>query len=263
MPELPEVETFTRYFNEAALHQKIIDVDVSDDKILRNISSKEFIKICRGRTFVASRRVGKYLFGQMDKGGWIQFHFGMTGDFLLYGSDEAPPKYERFHFLLEDGMKLGFDCPRKFARIVHTGSLDVYIEEKNLGKDALEVTEEEFLSFTEGRSGTLKGFLLNQKWIAGIGNLYADEMCYQCLVHPASVTGKIPKRKRKQLHRSMLDILQTAIKRTAYYKEYPEGWFWEWRDVDKKGPKGYGKIAVDKIGGRTTYFFPKVQKLYT
>ncbi len=262
MPELPEVETFKRYFDKAALQQKILEVEVHDDKIIRNVSGAKFRNLCRGRTFKDSKRIGKYLFGQMDNQEWIQFHFGMTGDILLYNEDELPPRHERFHFQFSDGLRLGFDCPRKFARIVHITSLPEYIIDTKLGVDALEMKLDDFLNLAQGKKSTIKGFLLNQKIIAGIGNLYADEVCYQTKVHPGSKTGSIPLKKQKEIFHSFKKTLRTAVEKAAYYKDYPDDWFWKWRDVGKKPPKGHGKIEISKIAGRTTYCFPKIQKLY-
>ena len=158
MPELPEVNTFKKYFDGTSLHQKIVDVAVSDGKIIRNIDVDDFIGRLIGRSFVSSIRRGKYLFGQLDNKAHILFHFGMTGDIKYYSEVEDRPKYERFHILFEGGSKLGFDCLRKFARIEYIENLDHYIENLGLGIDALEITEAKFLQRMEGRSAPIKAF---------------------------------------------------------------------------------------------------------
>ena len=260
MPELPEVNTFREYFDGTSLNQKIVDVSISDGKIIRNIVEDDFIDSLVNRTFIGSKRRGKYMFAQLDNSAHILFHFGMTGDIKYYSEDEERPKYERFHILFEGGSKLGFDCLRKFGRIEYIEDIDDYIEQLGLGEDALEITEAGFLQKMEGRSGPIKGFLLNQKLLAGVGNLYADEICYQTRVHPGSKVNAIPKKKRKEIFKAMQSILSFAIERAAHYKDYPDDWFWKWRV--KGGESEKGEIMVEKIAGRTTYFVKRWQRRY-
>ncbi len=260
MPELPEVNTFKKYFDGTSLHQKIVHVSISDGKIIRNISEDDFIDRLVGRSFISGTRRGKYLFGRLDDNAHVLFHFGMTGDFKYYSEEEDRPKYERFHILFEDGSKLGFDCLRKFARIEYIENLEEYIDKIGLGVDALEIVEVDFLQKMEGRSTTIKGFLLNQKLVAGVGNLYADEICYQARVHPGSKVNGIPRKKRKEIFKAMQSILNIAIDRAAHYKEYPDDWFWKWRV--KSGTSEKGEIVVEKIAGRTTYYVKGWQRRY-
>ncbi|MEM6967457.1 MAG: DNA-formamidopyrimidine glycosylase family protein, partial [Bacteroidota bacterium] len=228
----------------------------------RNVDAHTFIEKTTGRTFTSSYRRGKYLFGKMDNEQHVLFHFGMTGDLRYYEDEMDKPKYERFVFSFANGYKLGFDCPRKFARILLIEDLQQYISEVKLGEDALVISEKDFLAKMEGRKSTIKGFLLNQKILAGVGNLYADEICYQTKIHPASVVNALSKRHKKAIYKAMKDILQTAVDRTAYYKDYPDDWFFQWREEGKKAPKGKGVAKSAKIAGRTTFFFEGYQKLY-
>jgi len=260
MPELPEVETFKKYFDGTSLNQKILDVSISDGKIIRNIDDDDFAEKLKGQSFIASTRRGKYLFGQLENDSHVLFHFAMTGDLKYYSEEEDRPKYERFHILFEDGMKLGFDCLRKFARIEYIENLEEYISNKGLGEDALVISETEFLQKMEGRKTAIKGFLLNQKLIAGVGNLYADEICYQAKIYPGSKVNDIPKKKRKEIYSLMQSILSFAIERAAHYKDYPDDWFWKWRV--KGGESEKGEIMVEKIAGRTTFYVKGWQRKY-
>jgi len=262
MPELPEVETFKKYFDGTSLHQKIERVEVRDDKIIRNLNGDEFISKLTNRTFLDTYRRGKYLFARMDNEEYLQLHFGMTGDLNYYELDEDRTKHERFVFYFSNHQRLGFDCPRKFARINYIENLEEYILKVGLGPDAMEISESEFLAAAKNKKGTIKGFLLNQKILAGVGNLYADEICYQTRIHPGSQVGAIPAKKLKAVFIAMRKILKIALEHAAHYKEYPENWFWEWRKEGVISPDGKEKVSWDKIGGRTTYFFPKYQRLY-
>lgn len=263
MPELPEVNTFQKYFDGTSLHQCIESVEVHDDKIIRNVSGEEFIDRMTGRTFLSSYRRGKYLFARMDNEEHLLLHFGMTGDLNYYSEPEERTRHERFVFHFDNGQHLGFDCPRKFAKIRYIEDLAGYISTIKLGEDALVITEQDFLDQTEGKTATIKGFLLNQNHLAGVGNLYADEICYQTGIHPASRVNKLSQKQRSDIHQAMQRILREAIDRNAYYKDYPENWFWEWRKEGEPGPNGVGVVQRTKIAGRTTYFIEGVQKLYS
>lgn len=260
MPELPEVNTFKKYFDGTSLQQRILHTTVQDDKIIRNCSGDEFADRLMGRLFTGSTRRGKYLFGHLDNGHHVLFHFGMTGDLKYYRDTDQRPKHERFHFLFDSDFYLGFDCPRKFARIVYIEDLEEYIAAVRLGEDALDVSREQFILLAKGRGATIKGLLLNQKIIAGVGNLYADEICYQTRVHPGSRVSSLSTRKLGEIHERMLAILTLAIDRGAYYKEYPEDWFWAWRDTAQKHEGG--RVMCEKIAGRTTYYIKGYQKMY-
>ena len=139
MPELPEVNTFKKYFDKSALDQKIAQTIVYDDKIIRNMDGTGFEAATLGRTFKSSYRRGKYLFAKLDNDHDILLHFGMTGDLNYYQDEMDRSKYERFVFCFENGFRLGFDCPRKFARILYLEDRDAYINEIQLGPDALEI----------------------------------------------------------------------------------------------------------------------------
>ena len=259
MPELPEVHTYQQYFRQHALQKPIRRVEVADDKIIRNVSGAVFKRRLKGKTFVDTYRRGKYLFARLDNGHHLLLHFGMTGDLFYYTDPAERPRHERFAFVFASDQRLGFDCPRKFARILYLDDLEEYLRESRLGEDALRISEADFLDKMQGRKVSLKGFLLNQQALAGVGNLYADEICYQCRIHPASSVAALPLKQRQQVYTKMRDILETAIRRKAHYKAYPDDWFWQWRQEGELGPKGH-LVLRSKIAGRTTFFVEGWQK---
>ncbi len=263
MPELPEVHNFKQYFDATALERRITDVEVHDDLILRNSSGDAFADRLRGRRFVSSFRRGKYLFARLDNGHDVLLHFGMTGDLKYYEAVEDRPRFERFAFVFEDGSRLGFEDSRKFARVLYLEDRDAYIEEISLGPDALELHEEEFLALLGNRTCTLKGFLMNQSLLSGIGNLYADEICFRARIHPGSTVARLDEAARRRIYRHLRDILTYAVENSPYYKEYPEDWFWHtWREEGRTGPEGYGRVRKTQIAGRTTYFCEEWQEEY-
>ncbi len=263
MPELPEVHNFKQYFDAAATNQTIDQLIVHDDKIIRNMSGPLFSDAMKGRTIKSSIRRGKYLFAQLDNGHDVLLHFGMTGDLNLYQAEEDRGRFERFAFHFRDGNILGFDDSRKFARILYLEDREGYIEEVGLGPDALDLEEDYFLAKMEGRKTTIKGFLLNQKVVAGLGNLYVDDLCYRLNLHPASRVNAIPVKLRKAIYRKIVDMMVYATENAPYYREYPEKWFWHtWRTEGQPDPETGGEVKVDKVAGRTTYWVAGRQKKY-
>ena len=262
MPELPEVNAKKHYFDHSALHKKIDQVVLKDvSYILKNISGEAFATRLKGRHFTDSYRRGKYLFAELDNGHHVLFHFGMSGQFKYYEEEHDRPKHERFAIQFDNDFRLGFNCPRKFARIEYIEDLEAFLQKKGLGEDALIIQEGTFIQLTEGRRGTVKGFLLNQKYLAGMGNLYVDEVCWQIGIHPASVMGALSTEKRKELFQRMQAILQKAIDLKATYADYPEEWLWNHRHHDGKCPRDGHPLEIDKVAGRTTYYCPACQEL--
>ena len=261
MPELPEVNTVCKGFAKVALHQEIVKVTVKDDKIIRNVTASQFKNHLKRRSFVDTYRQGKYFFGKLDNDHHVLFHLGMTGDIHYYFDRGDQPRHERFSIQFESGMTLGYDDPRKFSHILVVENLTDYLKDIKLGPDALRISKLPFQNLFKNRKTSLKAVLLNQKLIAGVGNLYADEICYQAKIHPASIAGALSTRQLNRLHQLMQDILQEACDRNAYYKVYPDDWFWKWRRDDVEFIKGKGKIGKAKIAGRTTYFVEGHQKL--
>ncbi len=264
MPELPEVHTFQQYFNEAALGERIQQVIISDDHVIRNVDGETFASRLAKRTFVSSYRRGKYLFAHLDNGHDVLLHFGMTGDLRLYSELEDRPRFERFAFLFESGNRLAFEDARKFGRILYLEDRDAYIREAGLGEDALEISEEDFLAAMADRKTSLKGFLLNQKLLAGVGNLYADEICYQTRIHPASTVKALRLADRKRIYSCMQEVLQLAVAHNPDYRAYPEEWFWKiWRHEGYLTPDGKSIVEKATVAGRTTFYAPGWQRLFS
>ncbi|NBC07107.1 MAG: DNA-(apurinic or apyrimidinic site) lyase [Bacteroidetes bacterium] len=262
MPELPEVNAKKDYFDRVALQQRMEKVDIIDTHyILKNMDGETFAKRLKGRTFTGSHRRGKYFFAELDNGHYVLLHFGMSGRFRYYHDMGEQPKHERFAFVFENGARMGFDCPRKLARIHYVEDLEAFIQEKNLGEDALELKEADFMKMTEGRRGTIKGFLLNQRYLAGMGNLYVDEVCWQEGIHPASTMGALSEAQRRGLFRRMQQILAKAVELDAVYAHYPDEWLWNHRTKDGTCPRDGNGLSQDKVAGRTTYYCAQCQEL--
>lgn len=261
MPELPEVNTYQNYFNAHALTRSITRVRVSDAAIIRNVSGRVFAQRLKGRTFESSYRRGKFLFGKLDNGHHVLLHFGMTGEFVAYDHPKEAPRHERFHFEFEDGSKLGFNCPRKFARILYLSDLEEYLTETGLGEDAMRISEADFLAIAKGKTCSIKGFLLNQKYLAGMGNLYADAVLYDTRVHPATRIHQLKPAQLKKIFKRMQAMLSEAVQRMPEYGGNPSPWYWDWRIEGNKPKAKFGLVKVITVAGRTTYYCEGWQQL--
>ncbi|MHA1471779.1 MAG: DNA-formamidopyrimidine glycosylase family protein, partial [Promethearchaeota archaeon] len=168
MPELPEVETFKRYLDKTSLKQTIKNVQVMDERILNTgeINLKHFVK---GKRFESSTRHGKYLFVHL-KPGYVILHFGMSGDLEYYDAKEEPPKFSKVIFHFNNGFNLAYISIRMFGKVGIANSIKEFIENKKLGPDAYKMTLEDFKEAIQRRSAIAKNALLNQNFIAGIGN---------------------------------------------------------------------------------------------
>jgi len=262
MPELPEVHNFKQYFDAAATGQVIDRVTVSDDKIIRNLSGPVFADVLTGRRIMGTIRRGKYLFAQLDNDHDLLLHFGMNGDLNLYQDPGDKGRFERFALHFQDGNTLGFDDSRKFARILYLEDRKGYIEKIGLGPDALDLKEDYFLEKLEGRKTSLKGILLNQSVVAGLGNLYVDEICYRTRLHPGSRVNALTLTDKKSVYREIMDVMEFATQNAPYYRDYPENWFWHtWRHEGGQDPQGEGPVKITKVAGRTTYYVEGRQRL--
>src|SRR2546423_9756801 len=174
MPELPEVETFKRYLDSTSLHQRITGVEVRDAYVLKGVSARELERRMKGRRFESSRRHGKRLFARAGDELWLRLHFGMTGSRQYLKSDEQPPKTARVIFRFANTCRLAFDDQRKFGEIGLSRDVDEFPRNRSIGADALDISLSQFKTILGKHHGAVKAILLNQKLIAGIGNLYAD-----------------------------------------------------------------------------------------
>jgi formamidopyrimidine-DNA glycosylase len=259
MPELPEVQHLKEYLDATALHQKIKTVEVHNDTVLRDIDADNFIKKMEGRTFEGTTRRGKYLFVRLDNGRHLQLHFGMTGDLKYYQDEADQAEYERLTFHFRSGYHLGYVSLRMLGRVRYIENLEAYIKEKELGPDFTDIDEDDFVKLAKGRRGSIKSFLMNQKYISGIGNVWSDEVCFHARIHPGAEVGDLGEAKLREIYRTLKDILQQAVAAHAEVDQYPDDWLIKYREEGIDGPKGCGKVSKTEISGRASYFCKEVQ----
>jgi len=263
MPELPDVEIFKRYLSSTALHKTIQSVEIHSTDMLKGVSARAIEKALKGDQLLSARRHGKYLFVKTaKKNKWLVLHFGMTG-FLKYFKRQARiPPHERLLIAFSNGYHLAYDCQRKLGEIGLIDAPEVLIEEKELGPDALEpgFNRERFMKTFKNSRSAIKSALMNQKYVAGIGNIYSDEILFQAGIYPGTRSSELDENNMERLYFQMDRVLKTAIESRADPERLPATFVIPHRHSDGVCPKCKGEIAKCKIGGRTAYYCPQCQK---
>jgi formamidopyrimidine-DNA glycosylase len=260
MPELPEVETFKRYLDSTSLHQRITGLEVRDAYVLKRVSARELTRRLKGRRFENSHRHGKHLFIRAGADLWLRLHFGMTASLRYLQSDEKVPRDARVLFIFGNERRLAFDDQRKFGEIGLLRDVDEFLQERTLGPDALKASFSQFKEIFRRRRGAVKAILLNQKLIAGIGNLYADEILFRARIHPATQISALKEKTVAKLFRITRDILKKAIEANADADLMPKSWLLPHRGKRGKCPRCGRELKSATIGGRTAWFCAHCQK---
>ncbi len=251
MPELPDAVTYRRRLADIALDRTIDHTTVVDPRILADgLEPHRLDDVLRGRALRETARHGKHVFGRYgDETGWLGLHFGMTGS-LTEVPDGDPPEYAYVQFHFADGGLMAFTCPRKFARVRLLDTPEAFVAEKDLGPDARKADVDTFLEQLDGRRGNIKGRLLDQQVIAGLGNIYADEALYQEGIHPATT---VP-----ELSEDALRALYDAVDSDPEALD-PDRFMLPHRYGDEKCPDTGVPLQTEQVSGRTAYFSPARQ----
>jgi formamidopyrimidine-DNA glycosylase len=260
MPELPEVEIFKQYLDATSLHQRIDDVDVRNTYILKETSARKLARGLKGRRFEASRRHGKHLFVRADSKLWLRMHFGMTGSLQYFKNDEQVPQYARVLFVFANNHCLAFDDQRQFGQIGLLRDVDEFLKEHALGPDVLKIDLGEFRKILGKHRGALKSVLLNQRIIAGIGNIYADEILFRVRMHPTTETSRLGDKALTKLFRGSHFVLRKAIAAKANTSQMPQSWLLPHRGKGGKCPRCGRGLKSLRIGSRTAWFCAHCQR---
>ena len=260
MPELPEVETFKRYLDRTSLRQRITGVEVRDAYVLKRVSARELTRRLKGRRFENSHRHGKHLFVRTGDELWLRLHFGMTGDLQYLKGDEEAPKTVRVLFHFTNNRRLAFDDQRKFGEIELIEDVDEFLDTRGIGSDALHLDLTEYQSIFRTHRGAVKAILLNQKLMAGIGNLYADEILFHACIHPAMEAARLDDKALRRLFRATRYVLEKAIALKTDFNRVPKSWLLTRRGKRGKCPRCGRALKSATIGGRTSWFCTHCQK---
>lgn len=262
MPELPEVENRLLYLRKTALGQCIERVTVTAPRMIKTPSAKAFSRNLRGRSLTDAYRRGKYLIVALDDGRLLILHFGMGGDLSFYHSPDERPEFTRIEFIMKSGARLAFTCPRKICRVLLVDNIEQVPALAAMGPEPLDKAFS--LAYLEHLieqqpSQQIKPLLMDQKKIAGVGNIYADEILFGAGVRPDRRASALTEEEIKRIHRETRSVLRRAIK-TGGDENFPSD-FLVSRNVRGAACKRCGHAIEKKtIGGRTAYYCPSCQQ---
>lgn len=280
MPELPEVETVRRGLQRQFVGRRIEAVEVGRERTVRRTSREAVINGLTGATPLAADRRGKYLVIPLDTGDSLMIHLRMSGRVLIDPGDRPRPPHAHvvLHLSGPDAEELRFIDPRTFGEVVVFDPTNAAVEMPELARlgidpiaDGLE--RRQLSRLVKGRARQMKALLLDQAVIAGIGNIYADEILHASRLRPDRLSNSLKSAEITRLHDSIGSILGAAIeaggstlKDTQYVDIGGEGgWFQvSHRVYDRAGQRCLtcGRATIQKVqfAGRTTSFCPRCQK---
>ncbi|MCF8049485.1 MAG: hypothetical protein K9L19_18195 [Desulfarculaceae bacterium] len=259
MPELPDVEISRRYLQSTSLHKAIKDVEVHASKELKGITGKSLSKDLRGRKISCALRHGKHLLAGLDDGRWLTMHFGMTGFLRYHRRHEERPEHTRLRLGLSNGFNLSYDCARRLGRLGLVKNKQRFLVAMRLGPDALQLGRDNFIALLTGRRGQIKSALMDQSLLAGVGNVYSDEILFQAKLHPRLPVKRLGREQLADLHRVLKHVLATAIGRGADPRRLPRRWLTPRRGREASCPGCGGQLKNINAAGRSSWYCPACQ----
>ena len=278
MPELPEVETVARLLRDGAaprdgtapavpplIGRRVTEAHALWKREVSGLSARAFEARVAGCRFDAVSRHGKYLIFGLDDGKWTMLvHLKMSGRLNVVPQAEARTPHTRVVWLLDEGWALRFDDARKFGRVYLAA--DAGSVTGKLGPDALAVDAEAFSARLLAKRGALKPILLDQSFIAGVGNIYADEALFLARLHPKRLAGTLAAGEARRLHGAVRQVLREGIAANgaSFDWVYPGGGYQnQFKVYGRAGepcPACGRPITRILVGQRSTHFCEKCQK---
>jgi len=259
MPELPDVEVYRRYMNATALHQPVDEVEVPAARLLCGTTPQGLGHALKGDCFESTHRHGKYLFASLDSRQHLVLHFGMTGELKYSRRKGSPHPHAAMRIRFGNGALLQYIAPRKLGAIAVTDSIEDFVSAHELGPDALAIDQERWLELAQGRRGSAKSWLMNQSVIAGIGNIYSDEILFQAKIHPRRALKSLDEGELRRLHDVTRDVLQAAISADAEPSGMSEDFLLPHREEGGHCPRCGSELKKISISGRSAWYCPDCQ----
>ncbi|MEW6609469.1 MAG: bifunctional DNA-formamidopyrimidine glycosylase/DNA-(apurinic or apyrimidinic site) lyase [bacterium] len=272
MPELPEVETIVRGLQQQIIGQKIIKVSVHLPKIIKQ-ETKEFASQLKDTQIQGISRRGKMIIITLSNNLSLLIHLKLSGQ-IVYTSPRSPMA-NHTHLVIElsGGNQLRYIDLRQFGYVIltKTSILSELTQLAGLGDEPLKISLSDFKRLISTKKGRIKSLLLNQSFLAGIGNIYADESLHLARIHPLQLASTLTQSQIKILYQSIRNVLSAAILyRGSSISNYvdssgQEGGYQRFHRVYQREGQVcvtcQEKISRVKIGGRSSYFCPHCQKL--
>jgi len=274
MPELPEVETIARHLRPALLNHRIEAVEVLWERTIDRPNVADFRTALIGTMPLSVGRRAKYIVIGLNSGQTLLVHLRMSGKFTLRAAPEGPgdDKHARVRLLMADGTWIVYIDPRKFGRFFLVDVPDDVLGD--LGPEPLsaQFTPEWLQQQLDGRRGEIKRLLLDQHFLAGLGNIYVSEALWHARIHPQRVAGSLTSEQAQHLHTAIVEVLQAGIANGGTslgdrQYQYPDGQYGRHQNylqvydrAKEQCPRCH--YALERIvqGQRSTYFCPVCQK---
>lgn len=281
MPELPEVETVARGLRRTILGRRILSVRLGKTDFIDDPAALELH--LPGRKIEAVERYGKFMLLRLSPAATetarpangdsapaaLLVHLGMTGQIGSLPAAQPCEKHTHVCMPLDDSRELRYTDPRRFGRLAY---LDEALLEKELprfGADPLEISAAEFVTQTRARRARVKPLLLDQSFLRGVGNIYADETLWRAKIHPVRLASSLNAQQARTLHRVLQEVLRKAIAmHGSSISDFLDadgepGWYQhQHRVYDREGQRCYrcrSTIRRMMVAGRSSYFCPRCQ----
>jgi len=267
MPELPEVETVRRTLKNFILDKKIREVNVHYDKIIDG-DTPLFVETLKGQRTCDVDRVGKYLIFILEEDAFIS-HLRMEGKYNIVDASKPLNKHEHISICFHDGTELRYHDTRKFGRLALADKANYRCELplKKLGPEPWEADTEVLYARIHKSSLPIKTLLLNQSIMAGIGNIYANEICFAIKINPKTPGNQISKKQVEELVEASKVILEAAVAQGgttihSFEANGVTGLFQVQLQVhsQKICPVCQGDVTKEQVQGRGTYYCKACQK---
>jgi formamidopyrimidine-DNA glycosylase len=270
MPELPEVETVRRSLEPHVVGRRITAVAVRERRLRRTIDD-DFESRLRGRAIRALNRRGKYLLGDLDNGETLLVHLGMSGSLQLRDRDASAARHDHVFIEIDAREVVVLNDPRRFGAM-RVGVAAAFAELNAIGPDPLTTVRsaDEWRHAVRTRHLPIKSLLMDQHFLAGIGNIYANEMLFEAGIRPRRAAARLRRRELTRLEDAMHAVLDRAVAlggssisdfrdargRPGYFQMHHT----VYDRADQPCPRCATPIRRIVIGGRSTFYCPHCQR---
>ena len=278
MPELPEVETLVRGLRRSVVGRRVLEVRFGKTDFIDDAAAIE--RGVPGCRIAAIERVGKFFLLRLESAAAeangrppaaLLVHLGMTGHLSPHRPEEPAPRHTHVVMPLDDGHELRYTDPRRFGRMALLSGAALQAEIARHGAEPLKIHENEFCTRLAARRARVKALLLDQRFLHGIGNIYADESLWHARIHPMRIAATLTRGQARALHRAIRKVLAAAIRAGgSSISDYRDadgrpGFFQiRHRAYDREGKPCHrcrARIRRILVAGRSSHFCPRCQRV--
>jgi formamidopyrimidine-DNA glycosylase len=269
LPELPEVETIRRDLEKTLLGRRALEAQLQDARLMSANVFTRWRQAVLGQRWTALKRKGKYLLAELENGWHVVFHLRMTGRLVL--GELPPPAKFRLAMTFDNGARLSFYDQRRFGEVWTLEPGKTWHTDMPLGPDAFtDLDLSTFQAILRGRTTAIQTLLMDQRRLAGVGNIYAQEALFKALIRPTRAAKRVTKEESVRLYEALVDTLRRAIEhRGSTSRDYRDAYGEPGRAqtlhaVYRKGgapcPRCEAPLRSARVGGRGTVYCPRCQR---